>query len=281
MKNVFTDAVLNEKLNVNGYIIIRVLDANQITALTHLFNSIPQHQYAFTTFAIEDYDIRKQVDTAIKAALQDFCKQHFTGYVPFWGNFFVKPPHTPAMPLHADLQYVNEPQFISLNIWCPLQDVNADNGGLGIVPYSHRAIRQIRGTNITRAFRVNNDAIQQQLGKTLTLKAGEAIIYDHRLLHYSTANNTPQKRLAITLIMVPEQARLMHYYAATENDTDFEQFAISSVEDFLHAPFNQRFTHLQPVAHIQGYHFNPVTVQDIKQHMPFKNFLQRFFNFRC
>lgn len=276
---VFVNQEWNKKLTEEGYIIAPVLDNAAITALTNLFNAIPQHQAAFTTFAIEDYAIRKQVDTAIKAALQDFCKQHFTGYVPFWGNFFVKPPQTPAMPLHADLQYVNEPQFISLNIWCPLQDVTADNGGLGIVPYSHHAIRQIRGTNITRAFRVNNDAIQQQLGKTLTLKAGEAIIYDHRLLHYSTANNSAQKRLAITLIMVPEQAQLVHYYAATENDTNFEQYAIGSVEDFLRAPFNQRFTHLNPVAHIQDYSFKPVSIGDIQRHMPRKNILQRFFNF--
>lgn len=275
MRKVFKNTALNQSLSEQGYVIMQVLGKAAIQQLSLWFNTLQQQHHGFTTFAIEDYAIRKQVDTTIKEALHPFCSNTFDGYTPFWGNFFVKPPQSPAIPLHADLQYANEPHHLSLNIWLPLQEVSPANGTLGIVPYSHHAVNQIRGTNITNAYRKNNEAIQAAFGMPLHLNAGEAIIYDHRLLHYSTPNQSNQTRLALTLVMVETGAEIVHYYAETENSTTIEKYIVHSAEDFLKTPFNQRFLHLTPVEVIDNFSFSPIAVSDIQKHIPPKRLMDQ------
>jgi hypothetical protein len=261
--SVFKDNALNNLLNKQGYVIVPFLSSEEVELLREFFdNSEKAHQEHFTTFASNSKSYRRLVDEAIKNVFaRSFCS-YFQEYEPFWGNFFTKPTKSPAMPLHADLQYVNEPQFISLNIWTPLVDTNIHNGAFGVVPFSHKALNQIRGTNITDAYRKNAKEIETAHGKILELKAGEAVIYDHRLLHYSLPNVTDFGRLSATMVVVPKGVPLLHYFASFEGNTTIYKYQIRSVEDFLDTDFLMEPTHLSPIETKKNHVSVPLTVED-------------------
>jgi ectoine hydroxylase-related dioxygenase (phytanoyl-CoA dioxygenase family) len=50
------------------------------------------------------------------------------------------------------------------------------------------------------------------LKKALSMKAGDAIIYDHKLFHGSPANLKSTSRLAINLAMIPQETQSLHYH---------------------------------------------------------------------
>ena len=47
---------------------------------------------------------------------------------------------------------------------------------------------------------------------SINLKAGEALVYDHRLLHASKENNSSADRLVIVLGIIPQKAEMRYYY---------------------------------------------------------------------
>lgn len=268
MRRIFRNDALNRKLEAEGFVVVSLLRESEVQQLREYYQSIAAKHTGFTTYAVNDYNLRKAVDAEIKTQLSGSAELLFEGYELFWGNFFVKESGSPPIPLHADLQYAEEPEEISLNIWCPLQDVNEENGALGIIPYSHHALHQIRGTNITNSYRMNNNNMQTRLGKILNLKSGEAIIYDHRLLHYSSPNSSDRTRLAITSVVTRKGAVKLHYYAENENSVDFEKYILPDTDVLLKTPFGERPVGLMPVEYIRNYHFKPIDVEDILKAKP-------------
>ena len=262
---VFKNDALNDQLHRLGYIVTDFLNPAEVTSLVDFFYAGEESKREqFTTFATDDYSYKRLVDETIKKVFQRSFQELFCAYLPFWGNFFLKKPHAPAMPLHADLQYVEEPENISLNIWCPLVDTDERNGTLGIVPSSHSLMKQIRGTNITDSYRRHAKEIELAFGKLIPLRAGQALIYDHRLLHYSPSNNTDAARLAATLTVLPESVPVYHYYAGYEGDTTVYKYLIESIDDFLKTDFLKRPAHLVPVQAVFNHTFSPLTVADFQ-----------------
>lgn len=266
---VFIDDNWNRELAVKGYVKIPFLENTQIEALLDFYNDLHRQTSApFTTFMNGSYAYRKQVDEQIKNVFERNIKNLFFGYQPLWGNFFTKPSAAPQMELHADLQYVNESKFISLNIWVPLMPTEFNSATLGVVPGSHRVIKQIRGINITDAYRRHAKEIAEKYVEWLSFKAGEAIVYDHRLLHCSSANNTAQTRVAATLVMVPCDAPLHIYIAQNEGDTTFYKFPIPSADDLLRYTSDEPPANWSPIETVHNYVFEPLSLDMFTYHNP-------------
>lgn len=262
---VFKDEKLNDLLFRQGYVKINFLNHDEIQILQDFYlKTHEDKEEIFTTVISLDIQYKKKIDWEIKQIFQRAINEYFLGYKPFWGNFFSKKPGDSEMPLHSDLQYVNEPENISINIWCPLIDTDVSNGTLGIVPYSHLLMKQCRGTNITDAYRKNAKEIAHNYRRFLSFTAGEAIIYDHRLLHHSSSNNTNQSRIAATLTMVPENMPIFHYYAEKEGCSTIFKFLIDRPEDLIETEFLQKPKNLFPIEIIEEYKFSPLTIADFR-----------------
>ncbi|MCS6933627.1 MAG: phytanoyl-CoA dioxygenase family protein [Chitinophagales bacterium] len=211
----------------------------------------------------QDYTYRKKVDEGIKEIFRPAIENLFRYHIPFWGNFFTKPPGEPEMPLHADWRYVNEETDISLNIWAPLSDTDQQNSTLGLVPGSHRVVNQIRGINITDTYRKYAREIADRFVQYVPLKAGEAIVYDHRLLHLSSANASASPRIAATLIMVPNHQKVKIFIAKNEGDKTFYEFVIDSIEEMLRFESSSFFETHTPIHTISDFIFQPIRPEDL------------------
>lgn len=267
-----TDMLLRWK----GYVVIQLLNNQEVESLRDFYLSFGDSsgQSAFTTFACNEVDYRRGVDRAIKQIVGRHAERLFPAYRPFWGNFFTKPAGAAAMPLHADLQYVDESEHISLNIWCPLVDTDDDNGALGVVPGSHLVHPQIRGTGLPQYYTREAGAIVAEHGRLLRLRAGEAVIYDHRLLHYSNPNVTGEQRLAATLIAVPRDAELLHFHCESE-ESPITKYVLEDEEDLIRTPFFHAPVGLEPSDVITHHPFRFLRPSDFVEERPGLNCILR------
>jgi hypothetical protein len=263
---IFKTQQLNDEILDKGFVVVPFLSELEIQELSEFYKEIHGEEKApFTSYFASNFNLKDKIDAKIKAVFSRPMNDYLESHIPYWGNFFSKETSTPRLPLHADFQYVNEDHAISLNIWCPLSDTDSSNGTLGVLPYSHKLINQIRGTNITDSYRKNALALEAKYGEPLNFKAGQAIIYDHRLLHYSTPNQTPQTRVAATLTIVPKGEDIFHFYAEKEGDTLIEQYLLPSAQSLFSSDFLQRPTGLSPIKTIANYAFQPVTSSDYER----------------
>jgi hypothetical protein len=65
----------------------------------------------------------------------------------------------------------------------------------------------------------------------LYMKAGEALIYDHRLIHASGENNTDEIRLATVYGVIPDGADMFYYHRKDESTIEIYE---SNKEFFLY-----------------------------------------------
>lgn len=130
-------------------------------------------------------------------------------------TFVVKHPGEDSlMFLHDDRTFVDGDQNGSLTFWVPLVDVgrNVPNGGLEVVPRSHRLRTGLSGSNTPDLIRPFEDYFRSLLTR-LEVSAGEAVIYHSRLLHASGPNLTAFPRIAAVCSVARRDAQLVHVVA--------------------------------------------------------------------
>ncbi|MCW5906344.1 MAG: phytanoyl-CoA dioxygenase family protein [Chitinophagales bacterium] len=221
---IFANEHFNAALQANGYAVVPFLSADEIKLLTDFFYShhstLPEGMYASSHSP--DFDFRKRMNEEIKRICQRAIKETFTDALPLGATFMVKSKgESGSLHPHQDWSIVDETQFNSYNIWLPLVDVNEENGTLLILPDSHKLFNNIRGLNIPSSFEKVEKEVWQYL-VPLNMKAGEALVYDHRLLHASGINKTEQPRLVIVYGIIPAKAEMRYYFG---NNGNIEEYA--------------------------------------------------------
>ncbi len=214
---------LNSMLATSGWASSPLLGEAEIARLRSYYEAHKPEYRSGTNVTMFEPDpaYRKAVDLEIESVLYPYVSAIFPGYRILYGNFMVKEPGEEGQfPVHQDWRYVNEPDFLSYAVWIPLQDTDETNGTLGVLSGSHRVLTAPRGPFLHEPFSGISEEVRNKFGRLVPLKAGEALIWDHRLLHFSNANLSSQTRLAVTVIMVPEQAGIIHCYRHPEDPQD-------------------------------------------------------------
>jgi ectoine hydroxylase-related dioxygenase (phytanoyl-CoA dioxygenase family) len=215
MQPVFNSSLLQKEFDRNGYVFVgHLLDAAALAELRALFE---KHKAYFegpfhTSHFSDDVNYKQEVNNTIAKVVFEKAATLLHNYTPLFGNFMIKNPAPHAgMDLHADWTYVDETQHTSVAIWVPLIDVNDHNGCFGLIEGSHKVTNMIRGPLIRQSSRNRDSIWEKKYGKLMPMKAGDAIIYSHRLLHYSHPNKSNVVRPAINLSLVPASAPVIHY----------------------------------------------------------------------
>lgn len=217
MKNLF------KELTQKGFAIFPPIDvATQMDLVQFATVEFGSSRDPFhTTHFISNIATKERVHNLIKEKLTNFVTHFFPHYDLILGNFMIKnSSEDSAVPLHSDWSYIDESKYSSYSIWIPLCDLNEDNGGFGVVPFSHKIVPEKRGPNIDVTLGRSNEEIIENYGKQLKLKSGEILVYNHKLLHFSGVNRSLNTRVAINVSIVPKSCsgKLHHYYYIKELD---------------------------------------------------------------
>ena len=158
----------------------------------------------------------------IKAVFQRGVDEYFYQCKPLGGSFVVKSnSQKERLHPHQDWNIVDEEMYRSFNIWIPLVDLTMENGVIKVMPKSHRWMKTFRGPNLPDLFENVHEDIWKSM-QPLYMKAGEALIYDHRLFHASEPNLTEKLRLAAVFGIISEKTPMYYYCGNNGNVEIFE-----------------------------------------------------------
>ncbi|MBL7778374.1 MAG: phytanoyl-CoA dioxygenase family protein [Chitinophagales bacterium] len=227
----FKNEKLQQQFNLNGYVVVPFLDETQVAALREFFfakhSQLPDGFYSSSFNTDETH--KQSVNDKIEGVLSEQVGSHFNAIKKLGGCFLNKQPGAQSeMPIHQDWTVVDEPNFDSITIWIPLQDVNEKNGAIQVIDGSHRFSSALRSPSLEDPFKNIQVELRKDL-KLMPMKAGEAFIFSQALLHASPANRSGEPRIAVTYGLIDAAAQLMFYHKNEEGRV--EQYFVE--EDFF------------------------------------------------
>jgi len=222
MNKLFQKDTLQADFQRDGYVVVPFLSSHQLEALRQLYQNLqPDHRfntqdnsvsYHFS-FLDPNRAYKKAVFDGVSAIVAPSLVQHFTPYSPLIINFVRKEPGLGEVPVHQNWNFVDESRYCSVSIWCPLVDVGPENGALEVIPGTHRLFRDLlRSPSIPWFFKRYKNVLLKEYLQVVPVKAGQALIFDDSLIHYSKPNRGDYDRTVIQVIAIPEGAQAKHYY---------------------------------------------------------------------
>ncbi|MCU1499835.1 MAG: hypothetical protein JWM47_3788 [Acidimicrobiales bacterium] len=214
---VLADRRLDRRLDLQGFATVPVLDQAEAAALRAAFTELRGSEGSGFEADLNNPDPqhRARVAAVLAPRLAPALQRIFVGHEPFLWNFLCKWPHTDEeLYLHRDWMFVDERTGArSCSLWIALQDITGHNGQLRVLPGSHRVDRGDRvlsGTELAPSWVERGEVVDARL-VSLPLRAGEAVVLDHALVHCSYGNHTDEPRVAVGCALRPSSEPLVHF----------------------------------------------------------------------
>ncbi len=209
---------LQQQFSEDGFVKINLLGPEEVEKLIQAYEPFrPAHERIgipyITTNHSSNEELIRQVDSAIHNILAPAIDKYLTNYKLLLGNYLIKMPvaHSETAP-HQDITFVNEEDFVSVNIWVALQDTDESNGCMYFLKGSHKFSPNIRPTH---SYKWAYEDVKEQipgLSVSCPAQAGQAFIFHHSAIHGSYANNSGIPRLAAVMAAYSADADLLHYF---------------------------------------------------------------------
>jgi ectoine hydroxylase-related dioxygenase (phytanoyl-CoA dioxygenase family) len=225
MKHLFRDASTQAEFERDGYTVIDLLDQAQVDDLKAFYYGLERPAVSGYGFQVSldnaSPDFVRTVSERLTTAVGASVDKHFKDHRIFTSSFVTKS-KAPlgVVPPHQDWTFVDESEFWSATIWCPLVDVCIDNGALGVIKGSHRFYDHVRPSpspQFAPPFKDQLFVIFPYLN-ILELKAGQAVVFDNRTIHASPPNITAEVRVAFGIGITHQEAKIRHYYLLPAQD---------------------------------------------------------------
>ena len=228
---VFRNPEQQAEFDRKGYVVMPLLSLGQVDQLVSGYDSIAEslggasrpedYNDTYAEFSIihSRPEFRRQAFDLITSVLGPEAQKVLVDYRPLIANFVNKLPGTGVVPTHQNLSVVDESRYASVSVWVALVDCVLDNGAMSLLEGSHRSLRSRRGMWAYQAFGGIEQGIIDELLTRVEVPAGHAVILDDALVHYSPPNQTDHRRLAIQLVMAPQEVKtLWHQQIGTNED---------------------------------------------------------------
>lgn len=251
MFRVLKDDKLEKEINDKGYSIINLLDEPTLKVFREKFNEVypdrTKFEGLYSSMMNVPHEDRKELHdfacATLKNCLDNFCIDYASPISLFYSrrpdnNYYLEWHSDPSIMLNQHL----EPLY---GIWFPLVDLEPEYGTLKIVPGSHRLLNKLIFTYNTFKWPLESKrSLLEEYGISFKLKAGQALIYDARMIHSSEPNTSNIDR---DNIMIRVNHYKSDYYkvitqSVNENHKadlykqDFDFFFSKSVKDHTRPP---------------------------------------------
>lgn len=217
--SVLLDACRDAALRRRGYVVLDLLGPAAADALRTQWGElhgwelqtwldIQPPDFEIATWSSDDRYRRAVTDMVLSATTGPLAR-HVDGHRPVGGTFMVKWPvpedHVPfdGVPdrFHNDSTFVDERQGArSYMVWVALQRIDGRNGGLRVVPSSHRLPRTVRGWGLEPPWLEYQEVLEQH-SVPVDLDAGQAVLFDPSLVHRSGPNRSSDVRAAVSVLL--------------------------------------------------------------------------------
>ncbi len=222
----FQDSIRQAELEKNGFVIIPFLSETEVRELNAIYTSIHKGEEPKQFFDkihmtswCRDADYKKNVSQQLASLFGHRVGAFFRQYRCLNHVFIVKKSgYDTTFKVHQDWNVVDETKYQSVNVWIPLHDVDEASGALWILKGSHRINRNVRGAGYLFPDYSKFTGELEKAAISVKLKAGEAIVFYHSVIHGSPPNLSARDRVAACFSVIPKEAPLCIYFQPTAND---------------------------------------------------------------
>lgn len=122
--------------------------------------------------------------------------------------FWVKEPGSPEIPWHQDINYWPIEPAINVSAWIALEDVDAENACVQLIPGSNRSeiphVRSAEGMVASFTGTADPAYFDASTAVRMEMKAGQFFLFSERTLHHSQPNRSSRRRAALAVrITIP------------------------------------------------------------------------------
>jgi hypothetical protein len=234
MRKSFRNNIHQNHFEEKGYILVDgFLNSEEVNRFRNWYQT--NYQDSFGGFHASmhslDFDYRRKVHQKITQVFFPKADKLLEDYRSVVGNFTVKETGPESFfDFHLDWSMLDEGKARSVTIWVPLDDTNTVNGNLWILEGSTHLGDTWRCSPGLQLY-ADSDidfATKKYRKKVLPMKAGDAIIYDHKLFHGSPPNLSGKPRLAINLALLPKEVPSLHFF------NDNGEIKVFEVDDYFY-----------------------------------------------
>jgi ectoine hydroxylase-related dioxygenase (phytanoyl-CoA dioxygenase family) len=229
MRRVLNNDELEKQFQKDGYVSVPFISEIEVAELKQMFfDTLPESGGQITaadigaegehlitydfTFIDKNPEYKRKVFKIITEYFEPHMNRLLADYRPIIANYIRKKSEAGEVPLHQNWAFADERKCTTVSIWCPLVDSTVENGTLQVVPGSHKRFGEVRGPMVPWEL----DGIKKEIIENhlipLETKAGDCVILDDSIVHYSAVNKTEGLRLAIQLICIPKEFPSYHYH---------------------------------------------------------------------
>lgn len=224
MPGIFQDQMVDAEFGQEGYCILSHSSLLECTALARLaFNKRARAYKAAdfrSTFQIQDSTHRSQVHSTLVEIFARLISSVMIDCKIIWAGYAVKYPSgaRSMVELHQDISMCDmQNGRPPVTAWVPLLDTGFAEGGMCVVP------KKVFFSSKPRAHSQKldwEDRTRQELQSSaapLHVQLGHALFFHQALLHYSAPNYGSNVRVAVMLVILPQEKRAAVYRIGKQN----------------------------------------------------------------
>jgi ectoine hydroxylase-related dioxygenase (phytanoyl-CoA dioxygenase family) len=218
----FKNSLFQEQFDQNGYVTIPLLNKEEISSLKeYITNQTPVAEMAnefgfFQGVFISDREVKLALNSYIKGIIRTRLLDILDDFKVIIYTALAKGSNEKSqLALHQDASYVDENTDYSMSLWIPLSDSNLENGAIHILEGSHTTFPTIRCATMVHDYG-DSEAIKSKM-KCIEVKAGEALLFHSRLLHYTPKNTSGTIRMAVMSCLLRSDADILQWYKKDES----------------------------------------------------------------
>ncbi len=233
--DIFQDAEHQRLFNTQGYVKLQFLDEEQVNYLDKLFDELhpelPEEGF-FAGSYFSDFEYKKKASDEIVKVFSRSNEKIFKNYTAFGASFLFKMPSDNSdLVLHQDWTIVDETQAVAINCWVPLCDTSVENGTLMVLPGAHNGNFPVHRAPTLNFFFTGKEKHVMKHLVPMNAKAGEAVILNQSLVHYSPPNKSGKIRKAITAGIKTKGVPMQFFYKNPAENDSLDVYDMD--EDFL------------------------------------------------
>lgn len=236
----FLDERMQLDLQERGYTTTRLLDRGEASAILDEIKALsPSDAFApdgkgrypatyHCTFLDPDQTYKRAVDTLNRKAFESRVCALLDDYRMLTSNLYVKAPGAGQFEVHQNWPVTDDIRDTTLTLWCPFTDVGPHNGTISVVPGSHKLVPDVFTVTASKYFSEFYDELLERWLEPISLEAGECLIFDDSLLHWSDSNDSDEYRWSAQLVFYPaEKTPLIYFYDAEHAPPRYEMYEVT------------------------------------------------------
>jgi hypothetical protein len=261
---VFRDAALQRHYEEFGYVAFPALGPDLVRELRDCYRRLTLEDIYGIGYTVSlyssDVETRRKAQATLISRAFPALEPFLAGRQPYLATYLVKEAHGRFIPPHQDWSHCDEAKHDSLMCWVPLCDVDEHNGGLGFINGSHKYFDYLRAF----PYEVTDTPVLRHGPKLipylniLHMRAGEAVVFNNRIIHGSLGNDTAEARMAFSFALHPSGEPLLGYYLKPNGRADTLLKYRATPEFYLQYPHPRALELYRRQALIPGYEFEEV-----------------------